>query len=196
LNPEPERPTTDSPEHDSRRRFDVAFVVRLIVLAAFIGLGTKALLDQHLEVLADTGPRGWGAATTPQATTDAYFRAMLRDHEPTALEELRQPTEPLRAAIAALPAHGDLIFVGPEEDSSYVLTYLVTGYLAWPRSVYEAGCGRLPGQLVPPPSTRIAGIIYYLRPPPACLPPGRRVIPQTILVPVSENVSWDCYCSR
>jgi hypothetical protein len=172
----------------------VFFAARLLFLAAFIALSVKALLDQNLHVLADTGPGGWGVPVTAEATTDGYLRGMLRSRDPAAASIVR-PAESARRAIASLPADGAILFVGPRDEQTFQLMSLVVSYLSWPRQVYALGCGDQIDQSMTA-SGGIAGVIFYLSPPPEALPRPQTILPQLTLVPVSEMAPWSSYCSR
>ena len=170
----------------------VAF--RVLFLLGFISLGIKALSEQNLHLLTDTGVNGWGAPVTVDNITDSYFRTVLRNHN-IPFTWFSQPSTSVRSSLAAIPGQDAVLVVGPRNDHTFVLIPPLVGYLSWPRPTYFHACGDHEEVLASPP-IKLSAVIFYALPPPAWLPPGRVLIPTLTLVPVSETANWTSYCSR
>lgn len=175
-------------------RLTLPVIVRLLFLALLIGLGAKALVDQNLQVLSDTGPDGWGTTVTTDASTDAYLRALLRERDRAVMAGVPHPAEKLRSAVASLPGSEAILFTGDRQDVSFLLVLLTTAQLSQPRPVYELRCEAQTSVSEPPLNRRVSAIIYYLTQPPAGLP-GQTILPGLTLVPVSQSDQLKQFCS-
>ncbi|HWQ31557.1 MAG TPA: hypothetical protein VNQ79_01640 [Blastocatellia bacterium] len=176
-------------------RMTLPVIARLLFLALLIGLGTKALVDQNLQVLSDTGPDGWGTTVTPDASTDAYLRALLRERDREVMAGIPHPAEKLRSAFASLPGDGAILFTGDRQDVSFLLVLLTTAQLSQPRPVYELRCETQTVDNELPLNTRVAAVIYYLTQPPAGRQ-GQTILPGLTLVPVTQSGQLKHFCSR
>jgi hypothetical protein len=182
--------------HSSVLRRRVALIVRLLLLTAFIGVGAKALFDLNLSLLAETGPRGWGTELTPDASTDAYLHALLRNYDHTAMAEIRRPTERIRAAISALPENEAIVFTGNRQEVAYGMVWLILSRLSWPRPVYDLACDGQASFLQAPSDARVSAIIYFLAEPHPALPQSRSVLPRMTMTSLSRPDQWNTLCSR
>jgi hypothetical protein len=168
-------------------------IARLLFLALFIGLGAKALVDQNLQVLTDTGPDGWGTTVTPDASTDAYLRALLRERDRAVMAGIPHPAERLRSAIASLPGNEAILFTGDRQDVSFLLVLLTTAQLSQPRPVYELRCEAQTVDNELPLNARVSAVLYYLTQPPAGVQ-GQMILPGLTLVPVSQSDQLKQFC--
>jgi hypothetical protein len=123
------------------------------------------------------------------ATSDAYLTNVRAPHASQAIEEV----------LAELSPDSEILLVGSGSEPSFILTYYTINYLDLPRRVWALGCGvkeRQPEVAILPPYYKIAGVLFYMRPQPAWLPPGKIVGSDLTYVRVSEVRTWTGYCSQ
>ena len=155
----------------------ILHLAQIALLALFIGLGLKGLADQHLLALADTGPDGWGTELTPEASTDAYLKALLRETDRAAMAAIPEPTGRLRTALQALPQGQAILLTGRREQAAYHTLLLLVRQMSWPRPVYELNCEDRRSLPEIPANTNFSAVIWLLKKPPAAVSATRPVLP-------------------
>lgn len=174
----------------------ITILLRAGFLLAFAICGARALYDQNLSALADTGPHGWGTEFTPEATTDAYLKTLLRDLDPALMSAQTRPADHLRTALADLEENGALLFAGDTNDVRYLMVYLTVCQMVWPRPVYDLRCDQQTSFLPPPPERKMAGILLFRHPPAPGMASGKALLPGLTLVHFNEQDRWNSLCSR
>lgn len=159
-------------------------VARLALLVAFLATGGMVIA----EPLSTRLPPVRG----PFATSDAWLGVLA----------IPEPSRAVQAAIAAVPADQQLVFVGPAQDGSVILTYYTVSHLVWPRQIWLVTCAQRGGPPVSPfsPSEAVksgAGFTYlfYMMEPPAGVTVAQTVGPRMWVVASPERTWWTQPCS-
>ena len=172
----------------------VFHLAQILLLALFIGLGLKGLADQHLLALSDTGPDGWGTELTPEASTDAYLKALLRETDRAAMAAIPEPTNRLRETLNALPPGQAILLTGRREQAAYHTILLMVRQMSWPRPVYELNCDDQRSLNEIPASAKFSAVIWLLKKPPASVATARTVLPGFVVGPAPQPGNAAALC--
>jgi hypothetical protein len=171
-----------APRAEAWRRWSP--VARLILLVAFLSTGGMALAEPLSARLPPV--RG------PFATSDAWLGVLA----------IADPSRAVQGAVAAVPGDQQLVFVGPSQDGSVILTYYTVSHLVWPRKVWLQTCaerGRPPLSMFAPPAAVQSAVgftyLFYVLEPPAGATVARTIGPRMWVVESPERTWWTQPCS-
>lgn len=140
--------------------------------------------------LAATIPHQPAAAEGQWATSDRWLGVL----------QVPRPSDTIAGVLGNLPPEQMILFVGPQNEPSFILTYYLVSYLAWPRRVSAVQCGD-PGQppvlmFLPQEQGSVLSVLYYFLEPPPWIGPGQAIGPRLRLIPASEIREWIWYCPQ
>ena len=151
------------------------------------------IADLQLHLFIRDEPAASGRAIVRDATSDAYFRALLA-HEGISESLVERPAAKLRAILSTLEGKGPLIFIAPRNLPDYDVMYQLVRTISLPRPVISANCDT-PQQRQLSEQQISAYVLYRLEPPKSALG-VQSFAPELSIVPATEASSWTTFCSR
>lgn len=125
----------------------------------------------------------------PFASSDSWLGDAL---------DVNRPSQAVVEALSYIPVDASILFVGPIDDSHFLQTYYLVGYLGWPRRVSAVGCAQSGAEPTVmrefPESAPVTAVVFYRLAPAANLAQAQAVGSRLWIVRTSGITAWKSYC--